>query len=82
MVRKILFILLSDSMFGNLSQQFQKYLEIEKERNLQMLEISRLLRVDFTFSEDEMLANAEAKIAEHMERVMKDRLEEALKGME
>jgi hypothetical protein len=69
-------------MFGNLSQQFQKYLEIEKERNLQMLEISRLLRVDFTFSEDEMLANAEAKIAEHMERVMKDRLEEALKGME
>ena len=82
MVRKILFILLSDSMFGNLSQQFQKYLEIEKERNLQMLEISKLLRVDFTFSEDEMLANAEAKIAEHMERVMKDRLEEALKGME
>ena len=82
MVRKILFILLSDNMFGNLSQQFQKYLEIEKERNLQMLEISKLLRVDFTFSEDEMLANAEAKIAEHMERVMKDRLEEALKGME
>ena len=82
MVRKILSILLSDSMFGNLSQQFQKYLEIEKERNLQMLEISRLLRVDFTFSEDEMIANAEAKIAEHMERVMKDRLEEALKGME
>tara|TARA_R110002012_G_C11195281_1_gene559071 strand:- start:3 stop:212 length:210 start_codon:yes stop_codon:yes gene_type:complete len=69
-------------MFGNLSQQFQKYLEIEKERNLQMLEISKLLRVDFTFSEDEMIANAEAKIAEYMERVMKDRLEEALKGME
>ena len=82
MVRKILSILLSDSMFGNLSQQFQKYLEIEKERNLQMLEISKLLRVDFTFSEDEMIANAEAKIAEYMERVMKDRLEEALKGME
>ncbi|QDP51927.1 MAG: hypothetical protein GOVbin4206_94 [Prokaryotic dsDNA virus sp.] len=69
-------------MFGNLSQQFQKYLEIEKERNLQMLEISKLLRVDFTFSEGEMIANAEAKIAEYMERVMKDRLEEALKGME
>ena len=69
-------------MFGNLSQQFQKYLEIEKERNLQMLEISKLLRVDFTFSEGEMIANAEAKIAESMERVMKDRLEEALKGME
>jgi len=82
MVRKILSILLSDNMFGKLSQEFQKYLEIERERNLQMLEISRLLRVDFTFSEDEMIANAEAKIAEHMERVMKDRLEEALKGME
>ena len=69
-------------MFGNLSQQFQKYLEIEKERNLQMLEIYRLLRVDFTFSEAEMVANAEAKLAEHMERVLKDRLEEALKAMQ
>ena len=61
MVRKILSILLSDNMFDNLKKKFEEYLEIEKERNLQMLEVSRLLGVDFTFSEEEMIQNAEKK---------------------
>ena len=47
--------------------KFRVYLEIEKERNIQMLEISKLLRVDFTFSEEELVANAEEKIAKYLE---------------
>jgi len=55
-------------MLGNLPKQFEEYLEIERQRNLQMIEISRLLRVDFTFSEEELVANAEAQIAKYVER--------------
>jgi hypothetical protein len=47
--------------------KFRVYLDIEKERNIQMLEISKLLRVDFTFSEEELVANAEEKIAKYLE---------------
>jgi len=75
MVRKILSILLSDNMFEDLKQKFEKYLEIEKERNLQMLEVSRLLGVDFTFSEEELIQNAEQKIVEYMEKTLQEKID-------
>jgi hypothetical protein len=81
MVRKILSILLSDNMFGNLSQMFEKYLKIEKERNLQMLEVSRLLGVDFTFSEEEMIKNAEQQLSQYMETKIREKLEKTLEGV-
>ena len=56
--------------------KFRVYLEIEKERNIQMLEISKLLRVDFTFSEEELVANAEAKIAKYLEKEIKKEMDE------
>ena len=80
MVRKILSISLSDNMFEDLVQKFEKYLEIEKERNLQMLEVSRLLGVDFTFSEEEMIQNAEQKIVEYMEKTLQEKMKKALEG--
>ena len=80
MVRKILSILLSDNMFEDLVQKFEKYLEIEKERNLQMLEVSRLLGVDFTFSEEEMVQNAEQKIVEYMEKTLQEKIKKTLEG--
>jgi len=81
MVRKILSILLSDNMFDNLKQKFEKYLEIEKERNLQMLEVSRLLGVDFTFSEEEMTQNAKQKIVEYMEKTLQEKIDKAFEGV-
>ena len=81
MVRKILSILLSDNMFEDLKQKFEKYLEIEKERNLQMLEVSRLLGVDFTFSEEEMIQNAEQKIVEYMEKTLQEKIDKAFEGV-
>ena len=62
-------------MLENIKEQFNKYLEIERERNLQMIEISRLLRVDFTFSEEELVANAEAQIAKYVEREMQKEMD-------
>jgi len=68
-------------MFEDAKQLFEKYLEIEKERNLQMLAVSRLLRVDFTFSEEEILENAEQQLVKHMEKEISERFEKMLKGV-
>ena len=58
----------------DLIKAFQEYLMIEKERNLLMFEVSKLLGVDFTFSDEEMIANAEQKldkmVMEEMEKEM------------
>jgi len=57
-----------------LLKTFQEYLEIEKERNLLMLEVSRLIGVDFTFSEEEMTKNVldkiDKKMAEEIDKEM------------
>ena len=68
-------------MFEDLKQKFEKYLEIERERNLQMLEVSRLLGVDFTFSEEEMIQNAEQKIVEYMERTLQEKIDKIFEGV-
>ena len=60
---------------------FDDLLRIEKERNLQMLAVSRLLRVDFTFSEEEILENAEQQLVKHMEKQISERFEKMLKGV-
>ena len=57
-----------------LLQAFQEYLEIEQQRNLLMIEVSKLLGVDFTFSNKEMITNVEQKlekkVMEEMEKEM------------
>jgi len=68
-------------MFDNLKKKFEEYLEIEKERNLQMLEVSRLLGVDFTFSEEELIQNAEQKIVEYMEKTLQEKIDKTFEGV-
>tara|TARA_R100001015_G_C4632716_1_gene196638 strand:+ start:3010 stop:3216 length:207 start_codon:yes stop_codon:yes gene_type:complete len=68
-------------MFEDISQKFEKYLEIEKERNLQMLEVSRLLGVDFTFSEEEIIKNVEQKIADYMEKTLQEKFKKMVEGI-
>tara|TARA_B100000963_G_scaffold144583_1_gene125937 strand:- start:109 stop:315 length:207 start_codon:yes stop_codon:yes gene_type:complete len=68
-------------MFEDISQKFEKYLEIEKERNLQMLEVSRLLGVDFTFSEEELIKNVEQKIADYMEKTLQEKFKKMVEGI-
>tara|TARA_Y100001973_G_C5189346_1_gene329890 strand:+ start:1207 stop:1431 length:225 start_codon:yes stop_codon:yes gene_type:complete len=69
-----LFILLINMKSKELLKTFQEYLEIEKERNLLMLEVSRLIGVDFTFSEEEMTRNVldkiDKKMAEEIDKEM------------
>ena len=60
----------------DIANKFKVYLEIEKERNIQMLEISKLLRVDFTFSEEELVANVEAKITKYLEKEIQKEMDE------
>mgnify|MGYP001353646149 FL=1 len=39
-------------------KKFKEYIQIERERNKLMLEVSQQLGFDFTFSEEEMFDNA------------------------
>jgi len=58
---------LIDMSFQDAKKTFERFLEREKERNIQMLELSRLLGVDFTFSNEEMIKQAEEAFVAHME---------------
>ena len=53
--------------FQDAKRTFERFLNREKERNIQMLELSRLLGVDFTFSNEEMIRQAEEAFVAHME---------------
>ena len=46
-----------------------------------MLEISRILKVDFTFSEEETIKNAEEQFSKYIERKTIERMEEMLREM-
>mgnify|MGYP003624462512 CR=1 FL=1 len=47
-------------MFSNNGiQEFQRYLDIEKERQLALKDLSEILGIDITFSDKEMVRNAE-----------------------
>lgn len=65
--------------FQDAKKTFEALLKREKERNIQMLELSRLLGVDFTFSNDEIIQQAEEAFAKHMELEVERMTEEALK---
>ena len=52
----------------DIMNKFQEYLNIQKERNLLMKDVSKLLGVDFTFSEEEMIASAEESLAKFVEK--------------
>jgi len=71
---------LIDMSFQDAKKIFERFLEREKERNIQMLELSRLLGVDFTFSNEEMIKQAEEAFVAHMELEVQKMIEGALDG--
>ena len=54
--------------------KFKKFLDIEKERKAAMVELSMILGIDISFSEDEILKNAQ----DSFERQIQKELMEAI----
>ena len=53
---------------------FERFLEREKQRNIQMIELSRLLGFDVSFSNEEMIENAEMAYAEHVSKEIQKKI--------
>ena len=66
--------------FKKATEVFTDFLEREKQRNIQMLEVSRLLGVDLTFTNDELIKNAEEAYIQHMEKLIVDQVEAVING--
>jgi len=59
---------------------FQRFLEREKQRNIQMIELSRLLGFDVSFSNEEMIENAEMAYAEYITKEIEKKIEGMFNG--
>lgn len=55
--------------------EFKKYLKIQRERNEQMKDVSRLLGVDLSFSEEEMVKNAEEQFSRALSKKIAQEVE-------
>ena len=62
-------------------KDFNRLVEIQKERNEEMKAISMLLGADFTFSEEEILANAEEQFMKAIEKKVEKEIEEWMKSV-
>ena len=60
-------------------QLFKKFLEIEMERQRAMQELSEILGIDVSFSNKEMIRNAEESFAKAISRKLNDNLQKALR---
>lgn len=69
-----------DMSFKDAKKIFERFLEREKERNIQMLEVSRLLGIDFTFSNEEMIRQAEEAFVMHMDQEVQRMVEGIFDG--
>ena len=68
-------------MFSNIGiKEFQKYLDIEKERQLALQDVSEMLGIDITFSDEEMLKNAEENFTKAISKKMAKEVNEWLKS--
>tara|TARA_R110002012_G_scaffold277450_1_gene464660 strand:- start:656 stop:862 length:207 start_codon:yes stop_codon:yes gene_type:complete len=66
--------------FRKATEVFTDFLEREKQRNIQMLEVSRLLRVDLTFTNEELIKNAEEAYIQYMEKLIVEQAEAVING--
>jgi len=80
MERKMWFILLIN-MFKIPTDEINKYIAIEKERNEEMKAISLLLGADFTFSEEEIIANAEEQFMKAIQKKIESEVEKWMKSV-
>lgn len=60
-------------------QMFKKFLEIEIERQKAMQELSQVLGIDVSFSDEEMIKNAEESFAKAISKKLSDNLQKALR---
>lgn len=60
--------------------EFKKYLEIEKQRQLALQEVSETLGIDFTFSDEEVIKNAEEAFAKAVSKQMNKEINEWMKS--
>ena len=67
-------------MFSNIGiKEFQKYLDIEKERQLALKDVSEILGIDITFSDEEMLKTAEENFTKAISKKMAKEVNEWMK---
>ena len=66
--------------FREATDIFNRFLEREKKRNVQMIELSRLLGFDVSFSNEEMIKNAEVAYSEHVSKEIEKKIEGMFRG--
>ena len=66
--------------FREATDIFNRFLEREKKRNIQMIELSRLLGFDVSFSNEEMIKNAEVAYSEHVSKEIEKKIEGMFRG--
>ena len=66
--------------FREATDIFNRFLEREKKRNIQMIELSRLLGFDVSFSNEEMIKNAEMAYSEHVSKEIDKKIEGMFRG--
>ena len=60
--------------------EFKKYLQIEKERQLALQEVSEVLGIDIGFSDEEVIKNAEEAFAKAISEKMNKEINEWMKS--
>lgn len=69
-------------MFSNIGvKEFQEYLDIEKERQLALKELSEILGIDITFSDEEMVKNAEENFVKAINKKISNGVNEWMKSV-
>lgn len=59
--------------------KFKKFLDIEKERQAAMVELSMILGVDISFSEDEILKNAQDSFERQIQKELMEAISQWMK---
>tara|TARA_R100001129_G_C5206527_1_gene215424 strand:+ start:402 stop:617 length:216 start_codon:yes stop_codon:yes gene_type:complete len=59
--------------------KFKKFLDIEKERQAAMVELSMILGIDVSFSEDEILKNAQDSFEKQIQREVMEAISKWMK---
>ena len=65
-------------MFSIDTSKFDEFLEAEKQRQLAMMEVSKMIGVDVTFSDKEIIRNAEEKFSKYVSEEVNKWMKSAL----
>lgn len=65
-------------MFSIDTSKFEEFLEAEKQRQLAMAEVSKMIGVDVTFSDKEIIRNAEEKFSKYVSEEVNKWMKSAL----